>query len=125
MPNGNRRNPRQHNRSRRIANARRLRAEGRTCWICEAFGRPSRIDYALPPGQPGSFEVDEYVPVSRYWLGGYPSPEACADDYENLGAVHRRCNQWCSNKSVAEVMRIAAAERGVVEASADGLPQPW
>lgn len=124
MPNGNRPNPRQRNRSRRIANGNRLRAEGRPCWICEAFGRPSFIDYRLPPGQPGSFEIDELVPVSRYWLGGYPGPEACANDYANLAAAHRRCNQWRGNRSVAEVLRIAAAERGRL-APEGGLPQPW
>ena len=44
----------------------RLRAEGRPCHIC---GMP--IDYSLPPGDPWSFE----------------------DDYGNLDAAHRICNQ--------------------------------
>ena len=125
MPNGNRRNPRYANGSRRTRNRSRLRSEGRPCWICEAFGRPSRIDYRLPAGDPMSFEMDEYVPISRYWLGGYPSPEACAADYANLGAAHRRCNQWRSNKTVGEVLRIAAMERGTAARSKGGLPQPW
>lgn len=70
-----------------------------------------------------SFEVDELVPVSRYWIGGYRSPEQCAADYGNLAAAHRACNQWRSNKSVAEVMAIAARSRTAPEG--DLLPQPW
>lgn len=72
-------NPRRANGHRRDAIRRRLRAEGRPCHIC---GRP--IDYALPPGHPMSFEVDEIEPVRR---GGDPL------DYSNVDAAHRLCNQ--------------------------------
>ena len=58
-----------------------------------------------------SFELDELVPVSKYWLGGYPSPEACAMDYANNAATHRCCNNWRKNKTVEEVMRIARKAR--------------
>lgn len=101
------RNPRRANGSLRNANRARLRAEGRPCWICRAFGRPGTIDYSLPPGHPASFEVDELCPVSRWRDGGYASPEACAADYGNLDAAHRSCNQWRSNKTVPEVLAIA------------------
>lgn len=92
-------------------NARRkavawLRAQQRPCWICEAFGRQATIDYSLPPGHPGSFECDELVPVSR---GG--SPYA----HDNIAAAHRACNQWRSNRSVSEVMRMASS-RGASQA---------
>lgn len=117
-------NPRRSNGNLRDRNRRRLRAEGRPCWICQAFGRDPRIDYALPPGHPMSFEVDELVPVSRHWIGGYRSPEQCAADYGNLASAHRACNQWRSNKTVAEVMAIAARERGRAS-EAEPLPQPW
>lgn len=102
------RNARRSNGARRTANRNRMRAEGRGCWICRAFGRPDAIDYSLPHGHPMSFELDELVPVSRYWEGGYATREACALDYANNDAVHRRCNQWRGNKSVAEVLAIAA-----------------
>jgi len=134
-------NPRQANGSARKKLRNRLKAEGRECWICKAFGRPARIDYDLPPGQPGSFEVDELIPVSRYREGGYTSPQACALDYGNLASVHRACNQWRGNKSVAQVMAIAkgggngkrhAGARGRLSPNMaralgmdDGLPQPW
>lgn len=115
-------NPRRSNGSARNKARARLKAEGRGCWICAAFGRPDRIDYDLPPNHPGAFELDELVPVSRYWEGGYPTPQACALDYNNHGATHRACNQWRGNRSVSEVLAIAKGK------SAEGrpyLPQPF
>ena len=103
-------NPRRSNGSRRTQLRNRLKAEGRACWICVAMGKPAnvaRIDYGLPPNHPYAFEVDELVPVSRYWRGGYPSADACALDYKNLAAAHRCCNQWRGNRSVDEVLQIA------------------
>ena len=75
-----------------------LRAQGRGCWICRAFGRPDAIDYSLPAGHPLSFEVDELVPFS---LGG------SATDPRNVDAAHRCCNEWRGNRTVAEVLAIA------------------
>ena len=114
-------NPRQSNGARRRANRKRLKAEGRGCWICRAFGRPDAIDYSLPPGHPMSFEMDELVPVSKFWLGGYPTPEACALDYSNNDATHRRCNNWRKNKTVDEVMQIARGGKP----PQPFLPQPF
>ncbi|MBR0405936.1 MAG: hypothetical protein IJI68_12190 [Eggerthellaceae bacterium] len=121
---GNKTNPRYANGSLRTKNRRRLRAEERPCWICQLFGRNSHIDYSLPPGHPMSFEVDELIPVSRYWLGGYRTPEQCANDYRNLASTHRCCNQWRGNKTVDEVKAIA---RGMSpkKPDSDPLPQPW
>jgi hypothetical protein len=76
------------------------------------MGKHGTIDYSLRFPHPYSFEVDELVPVSKYWLGGYPSAEACALDYANLAATHRCCNQWRSNKTVDEVMRVARGRKG-------------
>ena len=103
-------NPRTANGARRKALRLRLKAEARPCWICVAMGKSAataRIDYSLPKGHPYAFEADELVPVSKYWLGGYPSASAAALDYNNLAAAHRCCNQWRSNKTVEEVMQIA------------------
>jgi len=36
--------------------------------------------------------IDEIIPVSKYWLGGYTSRAACAQDWNNLQAVHYCCN---------------------------------
>ena len=106
-------NLRNRNGNARRKLAARLRAEGRGCWICRAFGRPDAIDYSLPARHPMSFEVDELVPVSK---GGSPI------DYRNVDAAHRSCNEWRSNKSVAEVLAIA---RGTRPSKRKPLPQPF
>ena len=119
-------NPRRSNGSRRSKHRRRMRAEGRGCWICQTFGRPSYIDYSLPAGHPAAFELDELCPVSRWREGGYANPEACAADWGNLAATHRACNQWRGSKSVAEVRAIAARRMAPArQAEVDALPQPW
>lgn len=91
-------NARRTNGHRRTQLRTWLMSQGRTCWICRAFGRRGTIDYSLPPGHPYSFEVDELVPVS---LGGDPL------DPNNVDAAHRICNQWRSNKTVEQVLTIA------------------
>lgn len=114
-------NPRRANSTVRNHNRTRMQAEGRGCWICRAFGRNDYIDYSLTTyvdprdgktkRHPMSFELDELVPVSKYWLGGYPTAQACANDYNNLDATHRCCNNWRKNKTVNEVLAIAAKVR--------------
>ena len=95
-------------------NARRklrawLMAQQLPCAIC---GQP--IDYSLPATHPDAFEVDEVVPVSRYWLrlyntqqrcwvGPYESGQAAALDRANVQAAHRHCNREKSNKVVHPV----------------------
>lgn len=96
-------NPRYAKSTARVRLRNRLKAEGRGCWICRAFGRPDAIDYSLPARHPRSFEVDDLVPVSR---GGNPV------DYGNVDAAHRECNIWRGNRSVAEVLAMAKAETG-------------
>lgn len=105
-------NPRRANGAARDKLRARLRAEGRGCWICRAFGRPDAINYDLPHGHPMSFEVDERKPVSRWKEYGYPSATACALDYNNVDATHRRCNAWKGKKSDVEVYAIAHGRNG-------------
>lgn len=76
-----------------------LKSQRRPCWICVAFGRNPYIDYELPAGHPMAFEMDELNPVS---LGGSPYLRS------NVDATHRCCNEWRGNKTVAEVLAIAA-----------------
>ena len=114
-------NPRYANRAARVKLRNRLKAEGRGCWICRAFGRPDRIDYDLPARHPMSFEVDELVPISKYWLGGYESKEQCALDYANVDATHRKCNNWRRGRTVEEVLKIARGQA----ATRNQLPQPF
>ena len=86
-------NPRRSNGNRRNKIRRALKERGAPCHIC---GMP--IDYSLPAGDPMSFEVDEIIPVSRFWEGGYPNAKACALDIHNCAAAHRICNQKRGNK---------------------------
>lgn len=80
-------------------------ANGEPCALC---GQP--IDVHAPQWfidrdgkrkrAPWSLECDEVIPVSRYQEGGYPSPEACALDRNNVQPVHRICNQRAGDKRV-------------------------
>lgn len=110
-------NPRYANAGARVKLRQRLKAEGRGCWICRAFGRPDAIDYSLPARHPRSFEVDELVPVSR---GGSPI------DYANVDATHRECNCWRGNRSVSEILALARKARaGASSRSADECSREW
>lgn len=54
-------------------------------------------------------EVDEIVPVSRWYEGGYDSPTACALDPHNVRLVHRVCN---IRRGAATAGRTPANTRG-------------
>lgn len=100
-------NPRRRSSTARNAILQYVRnraASGEPCAIC---GQP--IDVHAPQWYvdprdgkrkraPWSCECDEIVPVSRWFEGGYPSPEACALDRNNVQPVHRICNQRRGNK---------------------------
>lgn len=86
-------NPRRANSTARNALRRHVASQGLPCHIC---GRP--IDYSLPAGHPMSFELDELVPVSRYWLGGYATPQQAALDPSNVAPAHRECNRRRGNR---------------------------
>lgn len=105
-------NIRRANGTRRDAVRSWLRAQGRPCWICRAFGKVGTIDYSLPAGHPLSFECDELVPVSK---GGSPYLRS------NVDAAHRCCNQWRGARPVAEVLEIAARSRGVQPPARDAV----
>ena len=47
---------------------------------------------------PLSFVIDEIIPVSRWYEAGYDSPEAAADDWNNLQPAHYICNQMKGNR---------------------------
>jgi len=104
-------NPRRSNGYQRNLRIKRLKSEGRPCWICVLAGKSGTIDYSLRFPHPYSFVVDELVPVSKYWLGGYPSAQAAALDYANLAAAHKCCNEWRGNKTVDEVKRLIGEMR--------------
>lgn len=79
--------PRSINRQARNLARQRVLAQQLLYAICD---RP--IDDAIAWSDPMSAEVDEIIPVSR---GG------SATDLRNLEKVHRCCNQFKSDKSLA------------------------
>lgn len=89
----------------------KIGAEQRDCWICKVMGRSGHINYALRFPHPYSWVIDEKVPISKYWMGGYATPEAAAIDYKNLLVAHKCCNEWRSNKTYEEVLAIAEGRR--------------
>ena len=118
-------NARRSNGSLRDKRRIEVAAQGRPCHLC---GGP--IDYALEPGQPESFEVDEIVPVSRYWetgwhpwlrryVGPYASAQDAATSSDNLTAAHRICNQRRGNKRLVNPAEAAQALAGQFPTSQD------
>lgn len=63
------------------------------CGICK--GKLGAIHYNEPSDSkhPLSFVIDEIKPVSKWKQFGYDSPEAAAQDWNNLQAAHYCCNQ--------------------------------
>ena len=87
------RNPRSSNGALRRKHRARFRAMNAPCGICR--GKLGPIDYTAPSdsAHPLSFVIDEVRPVSRWREYGYDSPEAAAQDWNNLQAAHYICNQ--------------------------------
>ena len=85
-------NPRYKNGSLRRKHRARFKAMGAPCGICG--GRLGEIHYDEPSDakHPLSFVIDEKIPVSKWRLFGYSSPEAAAKDWNNLQAAHYCCN---------------------------------
>lgn len=93
-------NPRYKNGNLRRKYRARIKARGGPCGICK--GRLGEIHYDEPSNwrYPLSFVVDEIIPVSRWKEYGYDSPEAAAQDWNNLQPAHYCCNQAKSNKII-------------------------
>ena len=86
-------NPRYKNGNLRRKNRARFKAMDAPCGICK--GRLGPIHYNEPSDSkhPLSFVIDEIKPVSKWKQYGYDSPEAAAQDWNNLQAAHYSCNQ--------------------------------
>lgn len=93
-------NPRNKNGNLRRKNKARLKAMGMPCYIC---GKPIHYDEVSCYQNPFSFVVDEEIPVSRWREFGYDSPEAVANDFNNLRSAHYICNLMKSNRTFKEL----------------------
>ncbi len=107
--------PRSKNGNLRRKHKARLRAIGGACGICK--GRLGSIHYDEPsdPRHPLSFVIDEIKPVSRWKEFGYPSPEAAANDWDNLQAAHYCCNAAKSDRTPDEMKRKKIKKISIVD----------
>ena len=88
-------NPRTKNGNLRRKHRARLKAMGMPCALC---GQPIHYEEPSDYRHPLSFVIDERIPVSRWKEYGYDSPEAAANDWNNLQPAHYICNQIKGNK---------------------------
>lgn len=95
-------NPRCKNGALRRKHRARLRAMGEPCAICGGRLGPIHYDEPSDAKHPLSFVIDEKLPVSRWKEFGYDSPQAVAQDWNNLQPAHYICNQMKSNKVGSE-----------------------
>lgn len=90
---------------RRRKHRARFKAMGLPCHICQGRLGPIHYDEPSDPQHPLSFVIDEVIPISRYKEGGYDSPQAAAEDWNNLAPAHYICNQRKGNKLPTDRVR--------------------
>lgn len=91
-------NPRSSNGNLRRKYRARLKAQGGPCGICKGLLGPIHYDEPSDAAHPLSFVIDEIIPISRWKQYGYDSPQAAAQDWNNIQAAHYCCNAAKSNK---------------------------
>ncbi len=92
-------NPRYKNGNLRRKHRARFKAMGAQCGICKGRLGPIHYDEPSNSDHPLSFVIDEIKPVSKWRQYGYESPEAAAQDFDNLQAAHYCCNQAKSDRT--------------------------
>lgn len=91
-------NPRSANGNLRRKHRARFKAMAAPCGICRGALGPIHYDEPSDAAHPMSFVIDEIRPISRWKQFGYESPEAAAQDWNNLQPAHYCCNAAKSNK---------------------------
>ena len=102
-----RNNPRTANGSLRRKHRERFKNMAAPCGICKGRLGPIHYDEPSDAQHPLSFVIDEIKPVSKFWMFGYDSPEAAAQDWNNLQAAHRCCNAAKGDKVEAEKITVS------------------
>ena len=95
-------NPRSSNGALRRKYRARFTAQAAPCGICGGKFGPIHYDEPSDAAHPLSFVIDEIRPVSRWQEFGYPSPQAAAQDWNNLQAAHYCCNAAKGNRIASE-----------------------
>ena len=91
-------NPRYKNGALRRKYRARFKAMAAPCGICRGRLGPIHYDEPSDAQHPLSFVIDEIKPVSKWKMFGYETPQAAAQDWNNLQAAHYCCNAAKSNK---------------------------
>ena len=105
-------NPRYKNGNLRRKNRARFRAMDAPCGICNGRLGPIHYDEPSDSKHPLSFVIDEIKPVSKWKQYGYDSPEAAAQDWNNLQAAHYCCNQ-AKGAKVPEDKRVVSLKKSI------------
>ena len=101
-------NPRYANGNLRRKNRTRFKAMGAPCGICHGRLGPIHYDEPSDAQHPLSFVIDEIRPVSKWRQFGYDTPQAAAQDWNNLQAAHWICNAIKSDKTGRRAQDAAA-----------------
>ena len=107
-------NPRHKNGNLRRKHRARLKAMAGPCGICRGRLGPIHYDEPSDAQHPLSFVIDEIHPVSKWKQFGYDSPEAAAQDWNNLQAAHYICNQTKGNKVLDGSERSATGKKAAL-----------
>lgn len=107
-------NPRYKNGTLRRKYRARFRAMDAPCGICNGRLGPIHYDEPSDSKHPLSFVIDEIKPISKYKQFGYESPEAAAQDWNNLQAAHYCCNQAKGAKLPGE-NKVKTIQKTVVQ----------
>lgn len=108
-------NPRNRNGGLRRKFQARFQAMDAPCGICKGKLGPIHYDEPRDAAHPLSFVIDEIKPVSRWKEFGYNSPREAAEDWNNLQAAHRYCNQLKSNKVNVDMVPKIMARPPVIQ----------
>ena len=92
-------NPRSANGNLRRKHRARFKAMNAPCGICGGALGAIHYDEPSDAQHPLSFVIDEIKPISKWRQFGYDSPQAAANDWNNLQAAHRFCNARKGNKT--------------------------
>ncbi|MBO4863841.1 MAG: hypothetical protein J5517_05725 [Eubacterium sp.] len=105
-------NPRYKNGNLRRKNRARFKAMDAPCGICKGRLGPIHYDEPSDSKHPLSFVIDEIKPISKWKMFGYASPEAAAQDWNNLQAAHYCCNQ-AKGAKVPEDKRVTNIRQNI------------
>ena len=109
-------NPRSKNGSLRRKHRARMKAMRLPCALC---GQPIHYDEPSDYKHPLSFVIDERLPVSRWAEFGYDSPEAAAQDWDNLQPAHYICNALKSNRINTRPMPHEGIKKKIIVSDGD------